>query len=515
MVLAALFVLGQWYLNSLSVRAKQRTIAALQDRFDADVQLQSLNLTLFPRPLVTGDALYIRHRNWPADHPLLGIRHFSASADIWDLLYQRDRIDTLKVEGLEIHIPPRGKSAEQTVTEDQHQVASATPGSDRAQLGIYIRQIIADDSFLEIEPKEPGKNPLQFPIQELSLWSVGAGQPFSFKARLKNAKPPGGIDTEGRFGPWQREDPRSTAVSGSYSFRDADLSVFKGISGTLSSDGNYSGVLQHIEVSGRTDTPNFTLRRGGAPVHLRTEFHSVVNGTDGNTLLDRVDATFLHSQFICKGGIVKNAGESGKTVDLDAVATSARIEDIILLVTGDRTPFLTGNVDFHSHILIPPGNRQVADKLQLQGRFRLSRAHFESPKVEQRLLTLSDRARGITRSREEDQPAETVAANFLGVFRMSDGRVTFSRLQFEVPGAQIQLFGDYDMQSRQMDFQGVFRMDATLAETQQGIRRWLLRPFDPLFKKDGAGFEAPLSITGDRQHPDLSLVVLHHRFHLN
>lgn len=57
-----------------------------------------------------------------------------------------------------------------------------------------------------------------------------------------------------------------------YFFQNADLSVFKGISAILSSEGGYHGALDHIAVQGWTDTPNFTVEIGGAPVHLRTDF---------------------------------------------------------------------------------------------------------------------------------------------------------------------------------------------------------------------------------------------------
>lgn len=510
----AAFMTGQRYARGLSERAKQRVVGALQDRFDADVQLKSLTLSLVPKPSVSGEGLYIRHRGWPADHPLIGIEYFSASATFWDLLYERDRVDVLVLKGLQIHIPPKGKAIEATTEQDNHEVASATPGQDTTRLRIRIKQIIADDSLLEIDAKQPGKNPLRFPIERLTLWSVGPSKPFAFKGRLRNAKPPGGIDTEGRFGPWQRDDPRSTALSGTYRFRNADLSVFKGISGTLSSDGTYTGVLQHIDVVGTTNTPDFALKRGGAPVHLRTNFHSIVNGTDGETLLEPVDASFLHSRFICTGGIVKENGQTGKTVDLNAVARQSRIEDILLLVTGEKQPFITGTVDFRSKIIIPPGPEDVVDKLKLQGEFKLLSAQFTSPKVEQRLLTLSDRARGITKAQQEDQPPQTVASNLISDFNLHDGIAQFSRLQFEVPGAQIRLAGDYHLQTQRMDFKGVFRMKATLAETQSGVKRLLLRPLDPFFEKNGAGFEVPLQIGGDRQNPELSISVFHHTFKL-
>ena len=82
---------------------------------------------------------------------------------------------------------------------------------------------------------------------------------MKFEAELTNAKPPGEIRSSGTFGPWDRAEPGGTPVSGKYTFRDADLSVFKGIAGKLSSDGNYKGALGHIDVAGTADVPSSVL----------------------------------------------------------------------------------------------------------------------------------------------------------------------------------------------------------------------------------------------------------------
>jgi hypothetical protein len=500
------------YVRSLGPRARERAIRALQDRFDADVELRSLTLTLFPRPSVIGEGLVIRHRGWSPDHPLISIKRFSAHSDLADLLWQRDRVSAVRLEGLQIHVPPAGRSALAGGMLDQHEVASAQPGTDQTRLRINIGEIIADGTLLEIEPKEAGKDPLQFQILKLTLYSAAAGRPLTFRAKLMNAKPPGLIDSTGSFGPWQKDDPRSTAVSGTYTFQNADLSVFQGIAGTLSSNGTYGGVLQRIDVTGTTDTPNFALRPGGTPVHLRTRFHSIVNGTDGETLLEPVDARFLNSQFICRGGVVKIDVSKAKTIDLYASTKGARIEDILQLIIGDQKPLLTGAVDFHSKILLPPGKTDVLDRLQLDGQFKIQAGHFTSPTIEQRLQTLSDRARGISKAEESQQPPQTVASNFLAVFRLKDGIASFSTVSFQVPGAEVRLAGDYKLIEEVVDMAGVFRMQATLADTQSGVKHWLLKPLDPLFKKDGAGFQVPLKIAGPREHPEVSVEMFHHTF---
>src|SRR5690242_12552744 len=281
-VLLCLAVAGgialQTFVNGLEPRARQRVVTALQNRFDADVQLKSLDLSLFPEPNVVGEGLVISHKQWSDSTPLISIRRFAARTDFLTVLNRKNHVDFVRLEGLEIHVPPRGSSASKESVEANHTVESGEPGSDKTQLQFLIQTIVADGTVLEIEPKEPGKDPLRFDIKELTLHSVGPGQPMAFDALLTNAKPPGLIDSTGRFGPWQKDDPRSTPVSGDYKFEHADLGVFKGIRGILSSVGKYHGVLQHIEVDGTTDTPDFALKRGGSPVHLKTKFHSVVNG---------------------------------------------------------------------------------------------------------------------------------------------------------------------------------------------------------------------------------------------
>jgi hypothetical protein len=190
------------------------------------------------------------------------------------------------------------------------------------------------------------------------------------------------------------------------------------------------------------------------------------------------------------------------------------MEDILQLVLGGKNAILTGAVDFRSRIKIPPGDSEVLEKLQLHGAFKLRAAQFGSPAVEQRLNTLSDRARGISKSEERDQPPLTVASNFIGNFKLINGSTSFSNLVFEVPGAQIRLVGDYNLRNQKVDMKGVFRMDATLSETQSGLKSLLLKPFNPLFRKHGAGFEIPLTVSGTRDHPAVSVFALHHKFTL-
>jgi hypothetical protein len=490
-----------FYLPTLRPRLKERVISAMEQRFDADVQLADLQFSLFPEPQVDGEGLVIQHKQWGNErHPLIKIQHFHAQTDFTTLLDWRNHVNQVVLDGLELHIPPRGPSTG----------AGVQPGHDTTRLKFLIETIVARHGLIEIEPRDPSKEPLQFPIENLTMHSVGPGEAMTFTVRLTNAKPPGAIDTSGHFGPWQRDDPRATPISGVYTFHNANLSVFNGIGGTLSSEGKYGGVLQRIQVEGTTDVPNFSLKKGGAAVHLATKFHSIVDGTNGDTILDPVDAKFGHSEFLCRGGITQQvSGERGKTIDLQARTKYGRMEDILRLVVNGK-PILNGNVEFQSRILIPPGKQQVADKLNLDGQFHLTQATLTNERDARFLKLLSERASGITKKDQGEKGK--VASNLFARFVLKNGNVHLAKLSFEVPGAQIQLAGNFNLVSSAVDMKGDFQMHATLSETQSGFKSLLLKPLDRFFEKDGAGFEVPLSITGTRDHPAIGVTVFHRTF---
>ena len=193
------------------------------------------------------------------------------------------------------------------------------------------------DTVLSLGTDKPGKLPQKFVIQSLTLRTIGAGQPMDFTAMLTNPKPVGQIESRGYFGPWNAAQPGATAVGGTYSFHDADLGTIKGIGGILSSAGGYQGTLDKIVVDGKTDTPDFQVKISGHKVPLHTEFHAIVDGTDGNTYLQPVKAQFLHSFLTARGYVVRDQGEPGRHVYLDVDMDQARIEDLLRLARAHRS----------------------------------------------------------------------------------------------------------------------------------------------------------------------------------
>ena len=69
--------------------------------------------------------------------------------------------------------------------------------------------------------------------------------------------------------------------------------------------GRYDGTLRDLVVDGNVDVPDFRLPQFGNAVVLHTTFHAKVDGTDGDTWLDPVDATLGHSHFVTRGQVVR------------------------------------------------------------------------------------------------------------------------------------------------------------------------------------------------------------------
>ncbi len=468
----------------LSERIRQE----LSERYQSDVQIDKLSVTLFPQASVTGEGVTFREHGRTDVPPLVHMRRFTASATFWGLLGKPTRIGQVKLEGLDLHIPPKGETHER---------------KERQVSPFVLDSVIADDASFEMLSKVPGKEPKQFHISKLRLRSAGTERPLSFTATLTNPQPPGLIETSGEFGPWNAGEGAETPVSGKYTFRDADLSVFKGISGTLASDGTYAGVLNHIDVNGTSDTPNFALKKSGNRVALKASFHAVVDGTTGDTYLDPVNARFLRTVVTARGKVASTPGVNGKTVALDVTVANGRLEDLLRLAVSGKEPPMVGNTSFQAKLVIPPGKGPpIIQKMLLNGSFAITGARFTSFNVQKVLADISHRAQGEPREHGGD-----VASELRGHFDIRGGRASFSTLTFALPGAKILLTGSYGLERDELNFEGEARTDATLSQMTTGFKSLLLKAVDPFFRKQGAGAVIPFNVSGTRSDPHFGLAI--------
>ena len=498
----ALVVSLEYVLHHLEPILRKRIIETLSVRFQAPVELDRIDISLFKGIQVNGWGLRIPYSaaTGPvtpdrAGTPMLSVSHFAFRTGLLSLLHQPMHVERVRVDGLQLHIAPptdRGDEAE-------------TP-QHAPKVDILVTDLICTDVHVFIESGKPGpdnghKPPLDFDVTSLYLHNVGRNQAMLYDAQLTNAKPVGLIHAVGHFGPWangvQGGKPGQTPVDGKYSFDRADLSTIKGISGLLASEGHFTGTLDRIDIDGRTETPNFALDISNHAMPLHTDFHAIVDGRTGDTYLQPVHAVLGSSAFTTSGKIVKVKGQ-GHDIQLDINIPAGHMQDFLRLAAKTNPPLLNGTLAMKATLHIPPGRERVPEKLSLNGTFLLTGVRMNNPKTQNQLDGLSARAQGRPdQAQEASHDAHAEAASQIAAqVAINHGIMAVSDLHFSIPGALVLMNGVYSMDGRLFEFKGHVRTQATASEMVGGWKGLLLKPLDPLLEKNGAGVELPVEISG-------------------
>jgi hypothetical protein len=478
---------------------RNRLIDALEQRLDVDAELDSLTLRFHPSLRAVGKGLVLRSNSRSGVPPLIEVSEFTVDANLSGLWNRH--VTFVKLDGLRIRIPPDNDNVE------SHDTPPASNAGHSTQPA-YLRQMVinnldAPEAELIILRSDPSKPPRTWSLHSLHVQDVGFATRMPFETMLTNALPPGEIKATGTFGPWRTEEPGRTALNGEFTFDDADLSVFNGIRGTLSAAGNFGGTLDRIDITGHTETPDFAVNTSGHPVPLTTSYHAVVDATNGNTTLDPVDAKFLNTSITAKGGVYEQPSPKGRVIRLNVSIDSGRLEDIMrLAVPSPRAP-MNGALRLNTTFVIPPGPRDVVEKLQLDGRFTIQRGKFTDADVQKKVNELSRRASGRT---AEEPTARAVGSNFDGRFTLGNGRLALSTVTFDVPGALVELHGHYGIKREDIAFDGNLYMDARISQTVTGLKSFLLKAVDPWFRRNGKTV-VPLKISGSRADPKFGVDV--------
>jgi hypothetical protein len=409
-------VVGSVFVSRAEPTLRARVVETLSTRFKSKVELDAFHVSLLKGLQVSGEGLRIFGDTDPNNHepgvqPIIEVAEFWFRTGVLDLLRSPMHVDTVYVKGLQLNLPPR---------EHRDEMKKMSPKSGKIE--IVVDRLICERAELIVNTLRPGKLPLEFEIENLKMTSIGPGSPMHFDANLTNPKPVGNILSSGSFGPWQADSPRDTPVNGSYSFNHADLGTIKGIGGILSSTGKYAGVLDKIVVDGATDTPDFRIAISGRPVPLHTDFHAIVDGTNGDTYLQPVKARILDSWLTANGSVVRTKELRGHHVELDVVIEKGKIEDLLRLAIRTDPPIMTGGVRLKTRFDLPPGDPDVANRLKLAGNFEVSGAHFTNDKIQSKVDALSMRSQGKPRL-AHDNIANVVPSALTGTFNLSDGLI--------------------------------------------------------------------------------------------
>jgi hypothetical protein len=103
------------------------------------------------------------------------------------------------------------------------------------------------------------------------------------------------------------------------------------------------------------------------------------------------------------------------------------------------------------------------------------------------------------------QEAEVVGSSVSGKFSLANAVLDVSELNFKMPGAQAEMNGQVQLVGSTFEFRGKVRTEATVSQMTTGWKSLLLGPFDKLLKKNGAGVELPIKVTGKGSTYDLRL----------
>ena len=474
---------------------KQALIDTLQERSLRQVTIDHFRDTYFPPGCIAEGIRFLRiqHKEKP---PLITIRKLILEDSYPHLLTFQHRLNTVKVVGLHVTVPPKEPAGEPSP------IMPLTYSNSRNSM--VIDTILADGAVLDLLSHVPHKPPVRIVVNRLELRHIGSNTPVTYKLTLQNSEPPGKIRSVGSWGPWDPKQPDATPVQGKYSYDNANLSAFKEISGTLNSKGEFRGTLGHIAVNGTADVADFQLKDTSHKRQLNTQFQAVVNGTNGDVLLNRVTTAFNHTALLFEGSISAQKGASGKAVSLNVSSQRARIEDLLNLFISAANPPMSGAITLHGHIGLPPGPDPFLDRLKIRGGFGMGGSKFTNKQTERELARLSVSA--IKGDKEEDREnPQTVLSDVTGQVNAGQGTAHLSHISFQVPGAQASLEGTFGLIDHRANLHGVLVTKGNVSDATTGFKSFLVKAISPFFKKRRHAKIVPFKITGPYGKTSISL----------
>ena len=459
---------------------QEAVIQDLHEATDSDVHVRAFRETFFPPGCVLEGVNFL---HGSGAKPLITIERLTVQGSYMGIVLRR--VNRVTAQGTKVFIPPFGSEQSFHITRSS----------------VTVEEFDANGATVEFASKKTGTTPLRFDLYEASFRNVAWNAPLGYHLRLHNPNPPGEITANGQFGMWDQGDAGHTPVSGQYKFEHADLSVYSGIAGMLSSEGKFSGTLGHIDISGMTDTPDFEVTMGEHPVRLITEFKAYVDATKGDIFLEQVDAHFRKTHVVAEGSIAKPPKGIGKTALLELRTTNGRIEDLLSLFVKKERPPMSGAITFGAKVEIPPGDRPFLEKVKLQGKFGIGGGQFAKTSVQESVERLSAGARG---EKTVEDP-RTVLTDLTGQVTLAGGVAHFADLSFGVPGASARMNGTYGLIDHKIDLRGQMQVDTKISKTTNGPKAFLLTVMDPFFKKQKKGEILPVKIAGTYERPTYGL----------
>jgi hypothetical protein len=142
---------------------RRSVIESLEARFHSPVELDRLDISLLNGVQVSGRGLRILRLTAPTETgvpteiaPMLSVDSFSFRTSIHDLVLLRAHLAHVEVDGMELHVPP-----------DRRELLPKPAGSNRLKVHLTVGEIHCARAKLVLETARPGREPLEFDIQDL------------------------------------------------------------------------------------------------------------------------------------------------------------------------------------------------------------------------------------------------------------------------------------------------------------------------------------------------------------
>src|SRR5262249_18728261 len=155
------------------------------------------------------------------------------------------------------------------------------------------------------------------------------------------------------------------------------------------------GKLAELEIAGNTDVPDLRVKGEGHAVGLKTRFEAVVNGTNGDVRLKRVNASLQQTPLLVTGTILQTQGSRGKTTSLELSSTAGPVQDILRPFVEASSPPMLGPMNFRAHVIFGSEPRPFFKRVRLAGEFAIDSGRFGNKQTQNSVDGLSEQARGI------------------------------------------------------------------------------------------------------------------------
>ena len=484
--------------RQLEPRLRDWVTSTLTESLQSDVELGAVTLDWIPLRLHAQD-LTVRHRGRTDVPPLLIVKSFSVDLRPTDL-WRSSTVEHVQVDGLEVNIPPKNAAGKRPLP-NLPERGDDTPEDDSD--GLVVKRLTATNTRMSIIPREANKDPKIWDIIELEMKNLRGNEPATYIAALINPIPYGKIETSGNFGPWNSDEPGDSPIGGDYTFA-ADLGTIEGLEGDLSAVGRMSGTIEQIKTTGQTRTEKFRLTElQGDSLPLTTAYEALVDGTKGDVELHRVDVHLGQSEFAVKGVVEGTKGIKGKRVVVNVKSSNAHLGELLRFASRNAEPPAYGRLLIDAAMDLPQGKEPVLSRLRLEGSVRAEQVTFTNDVVQDKIDLLSRKGQG----RPNDASIDEVASQMSTKFELLNGQLTYQGLSFNVQGANVRMNGTHSLRSKSLNLAGEVLLEATVSQTMTGYKSWLLKPFDPLFRKNGAGTRLAIRVQGTQDQPKVGLEI--------